>query len=290
MDGLNAFACNYGVTILYYPMRDWVKGSGFTYQQKVNFKYLSVRYQGMIFNPSFPTLLSVPMACMVQSYHWVLAATGSTFVSAQIGALMFSVAKVMVATYARRIGSSTQGMKAKPLYNNMAECLRASTARYGVWSWLAGGSVVISANALWYGMTLYQLARVQPIVQQGFTEDFFISWQTHAMWAFVSAPIRNGWRTARAVTDRTPLRSWSDFVAHEKGVFTEGKNVVNSMVKEQGPIYLVRGTLRTWMKTSLPFALTYSSYRLFGGSLHRRIGEFRDANKANSHYSRLRHE
>jgi hypothetical protein len=273
MDFLAAYGVAVCSNIVLYPLRDVVKFWTWSTAPELHWTFFYSRWKGMLLHPTLPLMISFPTASLYGTFRPVLDLTGSPFAAAVVASQAHALTKLWLSIYSRRIGS-TEGIKGRRIYKGFRDCVVSTTKLHGGWSWFQGFSYMGAVHFLWYGMTMLQLSRASSPYQLGFSDDCFLAWQTHAFYGFVSAPFRNGFRSAAYVKDRHNIKSFADLLSYEKGVWTEGFKTIPTMVKERGPIYLVSGSLKVAFKTSLPWAVIFTGYRKMGGTLSPKCESF----------------
>ena len=263
LDACRGYASSALSTVLMYPLRDLVKHH--TLQSvggALRPEFFRQRWRGMLQHPSQPLLIALPWGA--------LYAVGSTTTSSPLffglGAALFAAGKLFVRNTAVRM-SMTNRRRDAALFPSYSQCWIEGTKRFGVFSWVAGWSPVFAVSILWHALALHQLAGAES-APRSFAGDALVAFRVHFFLGLLTQPLRNVTRSAmpRAAAHTVPtLRS---FYSGEVALWREAIGVLRSVPRSDvGPRFLVHGAVRDALKGSLPFALTYATFRLLGGQL-----------------------
>jgi hypothetical protein len=261
-----AFLSSAGVTVGLYPYRDFVKHFDWKTSRPPEPTYILSRYKGMTQNVAIPMVLAIPFTALMSIFQLC-----RFFVGVNLAAVLASVGhatvKRAVKVFSNRMSEQTHR---GPVYATPWDAVVVGMARKGSWAWLQGSSAVVLTHLIWFAIPLRMLANRSDMKRQrkdlrpGFGRDVWDAWRIHSFCGLLSAPIRNAFRSTLHRTDFTEIRTVSDLITHERALWHEANVVASRMFREAGPAYFLHGTIRCSFMTSLPWALTFATYRAVG--------------------------
>ncbi|KAG5490896.1 hypothetical protein JIQ42_00781 [Leishmania sp. Namibia] len=269
MSSLLTAALAYGSSVFtifaLYPYRDFVKTVDVRHLPRAKDLgyYSAKRYRGMLGSPSQPMMLAAPHAALYFGY--VFAAGGAA--GGLLGGFLLGYTKTFVRTVAHRMndGDSRYRKLGQRGYSGLLDCIMLSMKHYGVLSFFPGALAASAVGVLWYGISL---AVLQQTHSRSFGEDLWNAFRIHALLTFLTAPVRNTMRSSTYYSERSGgVYALRDYVAAEVAVFREAAGVFRSSAREEGLRFFFDGVLRTTLKSSVPFALTYAFFKVMGGSI-----------------------
>ncbi|EPY23136.1 hypothetical protein STCU_05022 [Strigomonas culicis] len=265
MDAIAAGALAYGANVFtvfaLYPYRDFVKyfHFGSSLNQSAG-DFCLGRYRGMLSNPSQPLFLAAPYGALFFGY--VLGP--GPFGGALLGGTLHGFMKTCVARTGRRM--SMHGGRYKGRYDTVLDCIISGSKEFGVYSTFAGATAVSLISILWYGSTLAMLQRTYD--RGYFFENFWTAFRAHAFMTFLTAPLRNVFRSSLSSGERSGgVRTATSFVRGEAAIFREAMGVGRHVLRSEGIPFFLNGVLRTTFKTSVPFGFSYALFKWMGGSI-----------------------
>lgn len=265
LTGALAYASGLCTVFGLYPYRDFVKTANVRHLP--SFKdfgeFCAERYRGMLKNPAQPLLLATPQSGLYFGY--VLG--GGSIPGAIVGGFFFGYLKIFVRTVAFRM--SREGGRYNKLhhkgYSGVVDCVTSSARHYGIWSFFPGAFAVSLISVLWHGISL---AVLQQNYNTSFGSNFWDAFRIHALMTFLTSPLRNTFRSATYGLERAGgVHHIRTYIASEVSVFNEAGGVFYAMARSEGLRFFMNGSLRTTLKTSVPFAVSYAIFRSFGGSI-----------------------
>ncbi|CCW68799.1 unnamed protein product [Phytomonas sp. Hart1] len=263
LTGAIAYLANLVVVFGLYPYRDYIKGFDAARRTVPNpSRFCMYRYWGMMKNPSQPLLLAAPQGLLYFGY--ALGSGGST--GAILGGIFSGYAKVFVSTIARRMSVSSRYNRLDRLtYSSFLNCVISSSRHYGVLSFFMGGLATSFIAVLWHGVSLAVLSQMP---RNGMLESTWDAFRIHSLLTFLSNPVRNTFRSSLASRERAGgVQCLRNYAAGEAAIFREAGGVFLTMWRTKGVSFFLNGVLLTTFKTSVPFAITYGTFRFFGGSI-----------------------
>nr|CCC93593.1 conserved hypothetical protein [Trypanosoma congolense IL3000] len=254
----------YGATIIstfiLYPYRDYVKMFNIKSIPQVEpISFSSARYRGMLQQPSQLLLIALPGGLLYTGFFF----GGGSILGATLAGALHGVGKVGVRTIAyqcKRMHGSMLVSSKSPL-----GCMKYGVQHYGLLSFFSGASATILISTAWHGAALAMLQRSN---SSGFGEAWWDAFRVHSFLAFVTAPLRNTFRSSLYSRKRSGgVHGFPTFVAGEVAIFQEAWGVFHNMLRTEGIPFFLNGVMRTALKASLPFGFTFAMFSLLGGSL-----------------------
>lgn len=259
------FLASFGTTVLLYPYRDYAKFFDWKTSSPPDSNFVVSRYRGLVQNPSIPALIAAPFTSMMAVFTLFRTVFG-VWVAAVLAGSTHACVKRGIKVYSNRMSEQTHR---GPVYATASDAIKVGTARKGIFAWLQGSSVLLLPHVIWYGVPLAVLANRHDMKRRkeyrpSFGRDIWNAWMLHSFCGLLSAPLRNMFRSALHRTDYTEMKNLAQLVANEKSVWFEGYVIGSRMLREAGPAYFVTGSLRSSFMTSLPWAITFATYRFIG--------------------------
>lgn len=260
------------VTVAYYPARDYAKSYGALEGSSLRY-FVTSRWRGMLTAPEIPLLVSLPPAATLITFLAVDQWTGSAVLPSVACGIVSGTTKQFVRKYSVNIGKR-RNFHGEFAYKNPWSCLKTVTKERGMGYWLQGSMANSLLHTMWFGAALRSM-RWQMVSreQRSFYEDVFIALRTVTLWSVVTAPLRNGVMDVTRIVSSTAsggaggyLRAGGpEFWKNEVALCLDSARRFQRIAMSDGFFAMFRGTGLLFFKTNVPFALTFATYRLFGG-------------------------
>lgn len=262
-----------------YPYRDFIKIASYENFRNINIiEFSKWRYRGLLANYQQLLLLALPWGML---YGGFSVCHGSP-VGVLLGSTLFGSSKTTIRIISDRMNGTRNNYNQleKRSLSSLADCVKSSKSQFGLLSFFCGATPATLIAVCWHGAALASLRRSER-PSSSFGWNFFDAFRIHAGLTFLTNPLRNVLRSGMFQRDRPGgVRSFRAYMRCERQIFEESAAVFTSALRSEGISFFLNGVIRTTLKTSVPFGVTYSLFRLVGGS----IGSHGRREEGHNHY------